>query len=208
MTPAPLLWFGVVAVVELIAVAADWAALQWIAKPLLAPLLIAYLVQRGAASRAVVVALVFATAGDIALLVPGRPAFLIGMVFFLGTQISLIVAFARRPVAGAAFAVYGLLWLGVNALLWGQLGALRIPVLFYSLALTVMAATAAGVSRTVAVGGAFFLVSDLLIGVGAAGTRAPAHDILVMSTYCAALALIATGWSRLRARTGVLSARP
>jgi uncharacterized membrane protein YhhN len=86
-------------------------------------------------------------------------------------------------------------WLVANTLLWGQLGALRGPVLVYSLALTAMAATAAGVSRRVAAGGALFLISDLLIGLGAAAVHAPAHDVLVMATYSAALVLIATGWA-------------
>jgi uncharacterized membrane protein YhhN len=83
-----------------------------------------------------------------------------------------------------------------NALLWDRLGELAVPVLVYSLALCTMAAAAAGISRSVAAGGALFLVSDLLIGLGAAGMRAPAHGVLVMTTYAAALALLTTGWVR------------
>ncbi len=210
----PLVLFAVAVAAELVAVAADWTALQWIAKPLLAPLLIWHVLRRGRAD-AVVAALCFATAGDIALLIPGETAFLIGMLFFLGTQLSLITAFLRRPRPttpsqptrpgsgrvypsgrgriGLSTGVYVLLWAVANALLWSQLGPLRLPVLLYSLALTAMAATATRVSRRVAAGGALFLVSDLLIGLGAAGLRAPAHDILVMATYAAALFLIATG---------------
>ncbi|MEV6302228.1 lysoplasmalogenase family protein [Actinoplanes sp. NPDC051861] len=185
--------FLAVALAEIVAVAADWTVVQWIAKPLLAPLLIWYLVRHGRRDL-VVVALCFATAGDIALLVPGQMAFLTGMLFFLGTQVCLIAAFPR-PSARAC-AAYGTLWVVANAVLWSELGALRVPVLVYSLALTAMAASAAGVSRRVAAGGALFLVSDLLIGVGAAGLRLPAHDVLVMTTYVAALALITTGWVR------------
>ncbi|MEV4707593.1 lysoplasmalogenase [Actinoplanes sp. NPDC049316] len=179
--------------IEIVAVAADWTALQWIAKPLLAPVLIGYLLQRGRRDM-VVVALCFATAGDIALLVPGEVAFLAGMLFFLGTQLCLIAAFPKP--SGRACLAYGAFWVAANAMLWSKLGTLRVPVLVYSLTLTAMAAAAAGVSRRVAVGGALFLVSDLLIGVGAAGVRLPAHDVLVMVTYAAALGLIATGWTR------------
>jgi hypothetical protein len=61
-----------------------------------------------------------------------------------------------------------------------------------------MAAAATGVNRRVAAGGGLFLVSDLAIGLGAAGIRAPAHDVLVMATYAAAPYLIATGWAGVR----------
>ncbi|MBB2948454.1 putative membrane protein YhhN [Actinoplanes lutulentus] len=201
----PLVLFVMAATVEIVAVAADLTVLQWIAKPLLAPLLIWSLVQ-GRKPDLVVAALAFATAGDIALLVPGQVAFLTGMLFFLGTQICLISAFLRRTKPRAVAVVFwALLWVTANALLWNQLGALRVPVLFYSLALTAMAAAAAGVGRVVAAGGALFVISDLLIGVGAAGAEFPARDVLVMATYIAALALITVGWQRQDQMPGVMS---
>ncbi|WP_432958628.1 lysoplasmalogenase family protein [Micromonospora haikouensis] len=202
--------FGLVAAVELVGVALDNLVLQWLAKPLLAPLLLLWLLRPGAgrapagAARtggrrrfdAFALGLVFATAGDVALLLPGEPAFLVGMGFFLGTQVSLVVAFTRhrRPPV-AAVAGYLALWALANAALWGPLGALRLPVLGYSLALCLMAAAAAGVSARAAAGGALFLVSDLLIGVGAAGTALPGHGLLVMGTYIAALLLLTTAWA-------------
>jgi uncharacterized membrane protein YhhN len=194
----PLTLFVMAAVVEIVGVAADLAVLQWIAKPLLAPLLIGHFV-RHRRPDLVVAALGFATAGDIALLVPGQVAFLTGMLFFLGTQICLIVAFVKRARPRLVpSAVYGVFWLLANVLLWGQLGDLRVPVLLYSLALTAMAAAAAGVNRLVAAGGLLFLISDLLIGVGAAGAGFPGRDVLVMATYVGALALITVGWLRPR----------
>jgi uncharacterized membrane protein YhhN len=87
--------FAAVAAVEVVAVAADWTAVQWVAKPLLGPLLIAYMIKHGRRD-VVTLALVFATAGDIALLVPGQAAFLTGMGFFLGAQICFVTAF--RPL--------------------------------------------------------------------------------------------------------------
>jgi hypothetical protein len=39
-----------------------------------------------------------------------------------------------------------------------------------------------------------FLISDLLIGLRAAGMEIPASGVLVMTTYLAAQYLIATGW--------------
>jgi len=191
----PLKLFAAATVVELVAVAAEWTAVQWLAKPLLAPLLAVYLVRR-ARPDLVVGALGFATAGDVALLLPGEVPFLVGMLCFLGTQTCLIVAFARRarPPAGA-FLAYALLWAVANGLLWERLGDLRVPVLVYSLALSAMAGAAVGVSRRVAAGGAFFLVSDFLIGLGAADVDLPGQAVLIMATYTAALALIVTGWA-------------
>ncbi|MEU9825349.1 lysoplasmalogenase [Micromonospora chersina] len=187
--------FGVVALVELVGVALDSTPTQWLAKPLLAPLLLAYLWERRRRVDPVAVGLVAATAGDVALLVPGQAAFLAGMGCFLVTQTAFLTAFLRhrRPPV-AALVGYLVTWAGANALLWGSLGALRLPVLGYSLALSLMAAAAAGVSRRTATGGALFLVSDLLIGVGAAGGDFPGRDLLVMTTYAAALLLITTGW--------------
>jgi uncharacterized membrane protein YhhN len=189
-----LFWLAVA--VELVGVATDAHILQWIAKPLLAPLLIWYLTKPGP----VTIALVFATIGDIVLLIPGQ--LIPGMVAFLGTQIALLVAFLRhdRPRALAVVAC-AVLWVGVNAALWGQLGALRGPILGYSLALVAMACAATGVSVRIGIGGAVFLVSDLLIGVGAAGLDFPGRDLVVMSTYAAALFLIATGAQRAWAGT-------
>ncbi|MEU4481291.1 lysoplasmalogenase [Micromonospora sp. NPDC023966] len=198
--------FGVVALVELVGVALDSTPTQWLAKPLLAPLLLAYLCDRRRRVDAAAVGLVAATAGDVALLVPGQAPFLAGMGCFLVTQVAFLTAFLRhrRPPMAAAVG-YLLVWAGANALLWNALGALRLPVLGYSLALSLMAATAAGVSRRTAAGGALFLVSDLLIGVGAAGSDFPGRDLLVMTTYAAALLLITTGWA---AATAAPPARP
>ncbi|GAB3860290.1 lysoplasmalogenase [Dactylosporangium cerinum] len=167
--------------------------MQWIAKPLLAPLLLWYL-YRQAGMSLIGWGLVFAFAGDVALLVPGLVPFLLGMACFLGTQICFLLAFRRRaPLLLPAAIGYGVLWAALNVLLWPSLGALRIPILVYSLALSAMAAAAAGVSRTVAAGAALFLLSDLLIGLGAADLDFAGRDLIVMTTYIAALLLITTG---------------
>ncbi|MFB6394385.1 lysoplasmalogenase [Polymorphospora lycopeni] len=192
-----MMWlFGVVVAVELLGVALDVPLLQWLAKPLLAPVLIAYLWTVRRRFDGVAVGLVFATAGDVALLMSGQTAFLAGMAFFLGAQISFLVTFVRRrrPPLPALLG-YAVLWALANALLWSSLGPLRLPILGYSLALCAMAATAVGISRRTAIGGALFLFSDLVIGLGAAGITLPGHHLLVMTTYIAALLLITTGWA-------------
>ncbi|AEV86564.1 hypothetical protein ACWT_5547 [Actinoplanes sp. SE50] len=182
--------FAAVATTEIIAVAADLTPLQWATKPLLAPLLIGYV---GRANR-LSAGLAFAFLGDVALLIPGQPAFLAGMACFLGAQLCFLTWFLRlaRPKPAACIG-YAVVWAAANALLGTRLGALRLPVLIYSLALAAMAAAATGVSRRTAIGGALFLLSDLTIGAGAAGVHLPAAGVLVMTTYAAALALMVTG---------------
>ncbi|GGM41600.1 lysoplasmalogenase [Dactylosporangium sucinum] len=209
-TRLPLGLFALAAVVELIGVALDERAIQWASKPFLALLLLWYLMSRRPGRDAVATGLAFAFAGDVALLVPGRAWFLLGMVCFLGTQLSLLVAFRRagRPRTAVLVAA-AVLWAGLNALLWSRLGPLRVPILGYSLALTAMAAWATAVSARVAAGAVLFLLSDLLIGVGAAGMDFAGRDLVVMSTYAAALALIATGWvASCAAGAGAGSAAP
>ncbi|MEH0975280.1 lysoplasmalogenase [Micromonospora sp. CPCC 205546] len=190
------LWpFAVVAAVELLGVAADSTVLQWLAKPLLAPVLLVYLLRVRRRVDPVAVGLVFATGGDIALLVSGETAFLVGMGCFLGTQVAFLTAFLRhRRPPFVAVASYLACWAVANLVLWNSLGPLRLPVLGYGLALSLMAAAAAGVSRRAALGGGLFLISDLLIGMEAAGSRIPGHSLAVMTTYIAALLLITTGW--------------
>ncbi|MBY8870413.1 lysoplasmalogenase [Micromonospora sp. PLK6-60] len=188
--------FGLVVAVELAGVALDQPALQWAAKPLLAPLLLVRLLAVRRHWDLVATGLVFATAGDVALLLPGTTAFLAGMGCFLGTQLCLLAAFLRhrRPPVPAV-AGYLALWVAANALLWPRLGELRLPVLGYSLALSLMAAAAAGVSRRAAAGGALFLLSDALIGAGAAGLALPGRGLAVMISYVAALYLLTTAWA-------------
>ncbi|MET7392759.1 lysoplasmalogenase [Dactylosporangium sp. NPDC005572] len=195
--------FALATAVELTGVALDERVIQWASKPLLAPLLLGYLWSRRTGLDAVATGLVFAFAGDVALLVPGDTWFMIGMACFLGTQLSFLAAFRRsgRPPAAVLVAA-AILWAGLNALLWSRLGPLRVPILAYSLALTAMAAWATAVGARVAAGAVLFLLSDLLIGVGAAGMDFAGRDLVVMSTYAAALALIATGWAARRSGAG------
>ncbi|RAK43363.1 putative membrane protein YhhN [Actinoplanes lutulentus] len=187
----PLKLFAVVAAVEVAAVTIGVPALQWITRPLLVPLLIWFLIRKRQPDM-VVYALGFAAAGEIALLIPNRGGLLTGMVFFLGTLVCLTLAFLNRakplPAPSAFFA---LLAVSGNALFGDQWGALRVPMLVYSLALAAMAAAAAGVSLLIAAGGALFLVSDVLTGLSNDDL-----DPIAVALHAAALALIVIGWAR------------
>jgi uncharacterized membrane protein YhhN len=186
---------SMVSAADLVASQANLNVLRWIGKPVLAPSMIAYLLRAGRRDL-VTVSLVFAWAADLAMLGPGKAALLAGMALFLATQMCLLSAFLRRSrPRWPVYVAGGVLWLAANALLWGRVDDLRLPILVYSLALTAMAAAATDHGPRVATGGLLFFVSDLLIGLRLAGLAAPALDLLVMATYVAALTLITMGWA-------------
>ena len=194
-----LLAFLVIAAIDLIGESVGTYALAVAAKVLLIPALILWVLaaQRSAAPRLLVAGLVLAWLGDIALMLPGDTAFMVGLALFLGfARLGAWAVLRSQP----GIAVVGLvLWVGLNLALGPSLGDLRIPLLVYSLALTTMAVLACAVSvrvgsARVGVGGVVFLISDLLIGMGAANIDLPAHDVLVMSTYAIGQLLFTTGW--------------
>lgn len=201
--PLPLAAFALLAVANVTAVAVGSLPLEWATKPLLAPALAVYLWRATGTRHALVLAgLGFATAGDVTLLVPGAAAFAVGIGFFLGAQICWTSAFvragavahlrARRPLCAVWLGV----WAAATAVLAPLLGPpMGVAIGVYGLALVVMALTAHAKGRRAAWGGAVFVLSDALIGAGAAGAEFPGRPVLVMATYTAALFLLVTAFA-------------
>ncbi|MDK1475969.1 lysoplasmalogenase [Streptomyces sp. 549] len=209
--------FGALAAADLLATAAgprgsrgpgSPRGLRRAAKPLLMPALAVHALRRDPrAPKPLLAGLACATVGDTALLADRhRPAFLLGMAAFLGTQLSYTAGYLRlgaldglrrRPLA-AAGCLAG--WAAVNAALSPALDRqLRLPVAGYSLALTVMGVAALGVGGAVGAGAAAFLGSDLLIGLQQAGLAFPSQETLIMAGYLLGQYLITTGWLDLAA---------
>lgn len=170
--------------------------------PVLLLLLIAWvLLARGhRAPRLLLAGMVFAWLGDVALDGPGDVRFLLGIGLFLVMQVCYSLGFVglgalgalrRRPWIPIGAAV---LWLGLNIVLGPMLGDMRWPLAVYSAFLVTMATLSLGVSPRVGTGGVLFLVSDLLIGLGAADLDVPLRGLLVIATYALAQLLIVTGW--------------
>ncbi|MEW2384915.1 lysoplasmalogenase [Micromonospora sp. NPDC047707] len=203
--------FAVVAAANLLANATGSAIGELLTKPLLMPLLAAYLwragTDRGARpDRLVLAALAFSTGGDVALLGDGDAAFLAGMALFLAAHVCYVAAFTRdgaaaalrRPPLAAVPLGYAVLTVAALAWMWPGLSdaGLAVPVAGYAAALATMASTAAAHGWRVGLGGALFLGSDLLIATGVAGVGTlPGPPIWVMATYAAGQALIVTGWA-------------
>lgn len=199
-----LFWVTVAA--DVLGVAVDIPLWHWVTKPLLMPLLLAYVLvsanHREWTVRWVLLGLVLAWLADIALLLPGTAWFLGGMALFGAMQACYIRVFVaagalarmrqRWAVPAVLFAVLAV----AMTVLGPAMGWLAVPVTLYGLLLTAMASLAAGVRWPVAVGGPLFLLSDMLIGLELAGLDFAAREPAVMATYTVAQFLIVTGCLR------------
>lgn len=193
--------FAAVAAAHLAALPAGAELLEHLTKPALMPLLAAYAYAAGA-PRLLVAALLLSCGGDVLLQVGGDTPFLLGMGCFAAAHVAYVTLFVRggalaprrRTRTAGAAAGYGVAWAVLIALLWPDLGDLRVPVACYSLLLASTAVTAAGIGVRAAAGGALFLLSDTLIATDVAGwAQPPQASFCVMATYIAAQYLLATG---------------
>ncbi len=182
--------YGVIAVVHLVTIAVGEPWSEAITKVLLMPALAIWVWLRGGPVT-LLIALAASLVGDFLLqidhLVPGMAAFGVAHVCY-------VLLFSRRATQRSlvVVAAYGVLWIGVLALLWPDLGDVRVQVAAYSLLLIATAVTSAWNGWRSGVGGAVFLLSDALIGVELAGLGFGARPYLVMATYCAAQYLLAS----------------
>ncbi|MBJ3812902.1 lysoplasmalogenase [Streptomyces flavofungini] len=204
---AALVAFGLAAAGDLAALALGADLGHTILKPLLMPLLAAYVVLRQGPPL-LTAALLFGWGGDVLLLGEGDLVFLAGMGSFALGHLCYLALFRRNGeghgTARGTFivATYACALIITVALLWPDLPPdMRIPVAGYSLLLTAMAFGATTLGLTAAAGGGLFLLSDTLIATDVADwAQAPRPDFWIMLTYLAAQILLTTG-----VRTGTLT---
>ncbi|MDX2761358.1 lysoplasmalogenase [Streptomyces europaeiscabiei] len=202
-----LVAFGAAAVVDLGALALGSPPGHVVAKPLLMPLLAAYAYTRGGPGP-LVAALLFGWGGDVLLLSDAEPAFLAGMGSFAVGHVCYLMLFRKlgQPGTGAPRAraarnplvhgvAYALAPVAAVTSLWPALPTdLRLPVAAYSALLTTMAWAAARLGPVAGLGGALFVVSDMLIATGVAEwPQPPRPDLWIMLTYLAAQYLLVRG---------------
>jgi uncharacterized membrane protein YhhN len=216
-----LVAYAIVGVANVVAELTSTIAVVHVTKPLLMPLLALWLIAYWRAARQgeslprelrwLLVGIAFAWLGDLFLMGSGDAFFIAGIGAFLLMQICYIVAFTRVEGPGLvrawkiALVPYILVWLGINALVSAGVGALRIPVLIYSVVLITMAVAALDLvirvpqdkGWRVAIGAAVFVVSDALIALTAFGplTDSASLSAFVMATYIVAQAMIVTGFA-------------
>ncbi len=200
--------FGVAVVVHLALVLADTQPWDSITKCLIAPLLVAWVLeQRG--PRILALALVFCFLGDLFLELDGL--FLAGMAAFAAAHVCLVTFFVRRGALEGlrrqAWIPLALLVAAVGLLVWvwpGLDADLRVPVVVYAALLSTTAATALAVDLRAGVGALLFLFSDGLIAARIAD-RFPEDSavggFVVMLTYSLALFFLATAIVEKEARS-------
>ena len=141
----------------------------------------------------------FSWGGDVLLSFPGDGWFVAGLSSFLLAHVVYVVLFLRMPRARrrppAWSYVYWAWMIVMLGLLLPHAGALAAPIVLYAAAIGTMAMCASLHGRWIALGGAFFIVSDSVLALGRflPGYEFAGHDFAVMSTYLAAQGLIAWG---------------
>ncbi|MFD8481059.1 lysoplasmalogenase [Kitasatospora sp. NPDC059673] len=203
ITRALLIAFVVVSVAHLTAIAVHLPVLRYSTKPLLMPLLAAWVwaSARPGTPKLLIPALLFGAGGDILLQVGGTVGFLAGMGSFAAghacyvTMFVKLGALADRRRTAITAACYAVAWATLISLLLPDLEAgMRIPMACYSLLLAATAVTSSRIDWRAGIGGALFLLSDTLIATDLAHWKLlPAHGFLIMLTYIVGQYLLTIG---------------
>lgn len=169
-------------------------------------------VKPSAAHRLLVIGLFFCMMGDglIAVsFVAGLGAFLIGHLFYLSGFLKATRASKRHLLAIVPIAIYAFVigrQLIASLLIQGN-DQLVLPVIFYMLAISLMALSAVLTGNLQAIAGStLFIISDSILSWNMFVSAIPFSDLFIMSTYYAAQFLIAGSLSSLGSHAGHASA--
>ncbi|MFC0531682.1 lysoplasmalogenase family protein [Phytohabitans kaempferiae] len=195
--------------VAALAVHSQW--LESVTKPLLVPALALYVIaayrERGTrVSRRLLLSLALACAGGVALRVEGAAGLIVGMVFFLVAYTIYAAEFIRSgavrrlrrwprwlvPIGYGGTVAAAMVWL------WPGLRehGVALPMAGYAALMALMASAATTWGWRVGLGAGLLVASDILIGIGLAGTvDVPGRSALVMATYLLGLLLVVGGWT-------------
>ncbi|MBC7885261.1 MAG: lysoplasmalogenase [Saprospiraceae bacterium] len=176
-----------------------------VAKPMIMASLIGfYIGVEKRQSHALILAMIFALFGDVFLLFKDDIFFRIGLFCFLVMQILYTFVFVNdrsgntKKLIKTALCIF--LITGIFLVyIWNGLGDLRIPVLVYSIAISVMVISALNRRNTfpgyraVVTGVLLFMISDTILAISKFGSPFPLQHVLVISSYVAAQFLIVRG---------------
>lgn len=214
-----IILFVALSIVHLTALVVGWEPLRFWTKPFLMPTIAATVILAGGLRFGrngilLVIALVFSTLGDIALLGEGSGMFIAGLSAFLLAHLAYIAIFTSSGGTGRPrwWSLIFVVWFAVLMItLIPHLGALLVPVVGYGVVISVMAIAATRWSPIVLVGATLFLLSDSVLAVDRfvpdAGLWQP--GFVIMLTYIAGQALIAWGLvATWQSRTVAAAANP
>lgn len=205
-----LLVFIIAVIAQLLAQVYGWSTVDVASKPVLIPALMGYSYTainiKSRLAFLLIIALFFSWLGDVLLIFQEQNSafFIMGLLSFLTAHIIYTIIFRKssnefRPKTftyATAFLllVYGLL---LVAMLWSGLGAMKIPVLFYTLVITAMGLSAlfrrATGSSLVLVGAMLFIASDSLLALNKFDSPFIGAGFWIMSTYILAQFFIVAG---------------
>jgi len=201
--------FAVCAATAVVSSLTNRRVLFYVTKPLTTALLfvVVGLPQSGFA-RLIDLGIAFSLAGDVALLLPAKNAFLLGLAIFLGAHIAYISAFVGvagrdvlSPPAAVAALVTALVTIWVLRRLWPRTAGIRVPLVVYGCALGTMVVTAvAAVSSAggelpvaVALGAAMFYVGDASLALDRFDKPIKYAPLLTLGVYWLGQLAIALG---------------
>ena len=208
-----LILFFVFAALDLASQAFNLPFLHLIAKPMIVIILAAYYQQSNpVAIKGFLFALVFCWLGDVFLLFDhlNELFFMAGLGSFLVAHVLLIFCYRKFRLPGESqqstlrirlsFPVV-LVGSGLVTVLYPKLGDLRIPVMVYAMALTLMVLqsifrfgrTSAASFWLVFAGAVSFMISDTLLAINKFYQPVSQAGVLIMVTYIASLFLIVQG---------------
>jgi uncharacterized membrane protein YhhN len=210
--------FVLTAVIQLVSSLFEWQLADAVSKCLLLPLLYGYYISsRRPGSRMFALALAFCWAGDILLIFGGRAEifFMGGLAAFLTGHLFYILAYRQHRTeesTGGLLVTQKIRYstpvvlagTGLYVVLFPMLGALKAPVLLYSVVIILMVMTALfryGVTTPssfwlVFCGAVLFMASDSILAINKFLGSVPMADFWIMLTYISAQFLIVEGIRR------------
>ena len=195
------------AVLTILAAYRGWRLAHYLFKPLTIVLVTLVALQPNhptspAYRHTIIAGLLFSLAGDVFLMLPRDRFFIHGLISFLIAHLCYIAAFARESGLALSlpgvipFLIYGGLMMRV---LWPHLGKMRVPVIFYMLAILVMGWAAMSRllwteqpgSLNAMLGALLFIASDSMLALDKFRGGFRGATLLIFATYAAAQWLIA-----------------
>ena len=188
-----------------------WEIVHWVSKPLIMLSLLGYWyynagIANGIWNRMVYAAIIFSLLGDILLMFEGEFFFICGLGSFLIAQLCYAWCFEQQAFGlrkhmwwvGGVLILYGG---SLIYILWAGLGAMKLPVSVYSIAIMLMGfaafarrgAVSAASFIMVATGAVLFITSDSLIALNTFYKKIPLAGVWIMLTYISAQWFIIRG---------------
>lgn len=182
-----------------------WTSYKMVAKPMIVISLMGYYIMQSPKQDVMMLlALVFALFGDIFLMIENDSFFMLGLGSFLIMQVLYTFLFAKnfennKTTLLLSSVLLLLIASGIFLILYPGLGALKVPVCIYMLAISGMVWTASNRDKDVLgyhlvlFGAIFFMVSDALLALAKFNMAWPGSDAMVMGTYMIAQYAIVKG---------------